>query len=203
MDVNKMSKNRADMNRCERMYRRVSAVYVLACGFYILADALLFLMSMNGDLLYLLLNGLVFKGAVLAAGFLGTYRKSNLFAGAAPLIMLFNTVLFWNADDYFDKFLGGLLGIKINAVYLAASVVLAVLTIISNAKYRYLEQQEGFPQFSEVFEQQKTGKPQYGLTFEERVEQIRKSARSDMEELSAEAPLTDDSRQSVGKMDEI
>lgn len=81
MDVNKMSKKRADMNRCERMYRRVSAVYALACGFYILADALLFLMSMNGDLLYLLLNGLVFKGAVLAAGVPRHIQEEQPFRG--------------------------------------------------------------------------------------------------------------------------
>lgn len=203
MDSSIMAKNRADLNKCGKIYRIVTTVYVLACGFYILADALLFLMSMNGDLFYLLLNGLVFKGAVLAAGFLGAYKRSDIFAGTAPLIMLFNTVLFWNADNYFDRFLGGLLGIRINAVYLVGAAVLAFMTILANMKYRYLEQQEGFPQFSEVFEQQKTGKPMYGMTFEERAEQLRQTARGDMEELPAETPLMDESRPSIGQMDEI
>ena len=77
--------------------------------------------------------------------------------------------------------------------------------IIANNKYQYLEQQEGFPQFSEFFEQQKTGKPTYGLTIEERAEQLKVNARSDMDELSLETPMyiENSSGERFGKMDEI
>ena len=205
MNPIEITKNLSDLKKCNRIYNIVAKVYVLSCGFYILADAFLFIISMNGDLFYLLLNGPVFKGAVLAAGYLGTYKKSNLIAVIAPVIMLFNTLLLWNADNYFDKFVSGILDIKINAVYLIMSIILAVMTILANSKYHFLEKQEGFPQFNEVFEQQKTGKPVYGLTFEERAERLRKNARDDMEELSLETPMYLESRSSSGhgKMDEI
>ncbi|MDO4863907.1 MAG: hypothetical protein Q4A05_07040 [Ruminococcus sp.] len=199
--MSSMTQNHAAMKRCSRTYTIVSTVYVTACGFYILAGAYLSLI-MEGSL-YHLINGPLFKGAVLAAGFLGTYKKSNLFAGLAPIIMFFNTVLFRNVDNYFDAFWGTVLPMKIDILYLFMTIALAVLTIIANAKYRYLEQQEGFPQFSEVFEQQKTGKPQYGETYIERIEKLRASSRGDMDGIPDDTPLMDESRPSIGQMDEI
>lgn len=204
MKSSSMTKNLSDLHKCNRLYNIIATIYVLACGFYILADLFLFILSVNGDLFYLLLNGPVFKGAVLALGFMGAYKKNNILAVIASIIMFLNTVLFWNADNYFDRFLS-ITGIKINSVYFTMSIVLAVFNIIANNKYQYLEQQEGFPQFSEFFEQQKTGKPTYGLTIEERAEQLKVNARSDMDELSLETPMyiENSSGERFGKMDEI
>lgn len=203
MADSRMTKNHADMKKCGRVYTFVSSVYVTAFGFYILADMYLLLITMNGDFKYLLLNGPVFKGAVLAAGFIGTYKKSNFFAGIAPMIMFINTALFRNVDNYFDQFWGTVMPMKIDLMYLFMTIALAVMTILANMKYRYLEQQEGFPQFSEVFEQQKTGKPQYGTTYAERLEQLRRTASGNMEGIPDETPMMDESRPSIGQMDEI
>ena len=183
MNRSTLTKKHADLKKCNKLYGIITAVYIISCGAYILASLYFILLPFDLSPLYLFLNGPVFKGAVLVLGFLGAYKKKDLFAGAAPLIMFFDMIIFWNADNQFDGFWGAVLGIKINAVFFTATVALAVLNVIVNAKYRYLEQQEGFPQFSEVFEQQKKGKPEYGLTFEERAEQLRKTARSDMEEI--------------------
>ncbi len=203
MGTNELTKNHAAMKKCGRVYTFVSTVYVIAFGFYILADLYLVLITMKGDFKYLLLNGPVFKGAVLASGFLGTYRKSNLFAGIAPIIMFINAVLFRNADNYFDRFWGTVMPMKIDLLYTFMTIALAVMTILANMKYRYLEQQEGFPQFSEVFEQQKKRKPQYGSTYEERIEQLSRSSTSDMEGIPVDTPMMEESRPSIGQMDEI
>ena len=183
MDNNEMTKNRAALNKCSRAYNSISGFYVIGCVSYAGIAMYLTLVTCVVNGTYLFLDGPFFKGAVLAAGFLGTYRKNNILALLAPLIMFINTAAFWNADNLFDIFWGSVIQIKINALFLIASVILAAATVIANSKYHYLEQQPGFPQFSAIFEQQKTGRPEYGMTYEERAEELKKTARSEMDEL--------------------
>ena len=66
---------------------------------------------------------------------------------------------------------------KIDLVYTIVMIVLGVATMLANAKYHYLEEQEGFPQFSELFEEQKKRGPVNAMSYEERAEQLRRAAR--------------------------
>ena len=154
---------------------------------YAIAAVYLMLISMNGDILYLLFAGPVSKSALLVCGYLGAYKKNEMFAAAAPCIMiisLFIPEFFHSIGNYFDLFMGIVISdFSIDGIYLIASVIMAVITVVTNRKYRYLEQQEGFPYFNERFELQKAGGPKYGADSEERAEQLKKTQRSDMEEL--------------------
>lgn len=187
MDGSNFGKHRDMLKKCNKVYNAVSIVYVAGCGLYALAAAYLLLISMNNDILFLLFDGPVSKSALLVCGYLGVYKKNNLFAAAAPCVMLLSLLIpavFHNNGNYLDMFLGVAIGgFSINGIYLTASVIMAVITMITNRKYRYLEQQEGFPYFNERFELQKSGGVQYGSSFQERAEQLKKTQRSDMDEI--------------------
>ncbi len=177
MDTSALARNRTALKKCAKVYNIVTAVYVISCVAYIAAELYMILLPFDTDPFYLLMNGPVFKGAVLTAGFLGTYKKSTLFAGLAPMIMLINLILYWNADNFFDLFFGVVMPMKIDLVYTIVMIVLGVATMLANAKYHYLEEQEGFPQFSELFEEQKKRGPVNAMSYEERAEQLRRAAR--------------------------
>lgn len=187
MDGNNFAMHLHMLKRCNKVYNAVSILYVAGCGMYAIAAVYLMLISMNGDILYLLFAGPVSKSALLVCGYLGTYKKNDMFAMAAPCIMIISLFIpecFHSIGNYFDIFMGIVIsGFSIDAIYLAASVILAAVTIITNRKYRYLEEQEGFPYFNERFELQKAGGSQYGSSVREQVEERKKTQHSDMDEI--------------------
>ena len=187
MDGNNFGKHRDMLKKCNKVYNAVSIVYVAGCVLYAFAAAYLMLISMNGDILFLLFDGPVSKSAILVCGYLGTYKKNDMLAMAAPCIMiisLFIPEFFHSIGNYFDIFMGIVVSnFSINGIYLAATVVMAAITILTNRKYRYLEQQEGFPYFNERFEHQRSGGPQYGSSVREQIEERKKTQHSDMDEI--------------------
>ena len=74
---------------------------------------------------------MLFDAGVLITGFMSTYKKNNILAAASVVLVLI--------ESAFSRF----------ALVLAPFVIAAaVITVIANKKYKWLEQQDGFPYFN-------------------------------------------------------
>lgn len=113
---------------------------------------------------------IVFRIVYVVVAFAGLYCKKNLWAIAAPVVVAVNWLM---TADEMDSFL------------CALSVAVAIGTVINNRVYAYLEQQEGFPYFSERFEKQKVDYDRFNETnpFDAAAEERRKTVSDKMDDL--------------------
>lgn len=150
-------KNRISLKNCQRVYNLVALTYIFVYGgslFGSLYSCILMLSS-----LLQILNAL-FLAAILAAGFMGAYLKSDLFAIGAPVIAAINAPISPNL---------GYFGVPL-------TVGLALGTVLANKKYKWLEKQEGFPYFNVRFTNQKFDQVQFGIKdpYTQKLEELRK-----------------------------
>ncbi|MBR2284026.1 MAG: hypothetical protein IJ874_06360 [Ruminococcus sp.] len=165
------AKNRIQIKTCTRVYNSTAVIYGVMCLIPILSVGISTLITFGrgGSLL----DGMIFKALILGCGFYGAYRKNDVFTVAAPIIAVMGAILYpsvWN---------DGLA---------AGSVALAVMGVLANRKYRWLEQQYGFPYFNERFEEQNMNAVQRNIKddYQVQYEELKKKSEqhgSDMDEL--------------------
>lgn len=152
------------------------------CVLYIFAATYLMILSVSGDSLFLFFDGLVFKGAILYCGYMGTYKRDSKYAAAAPIIAAFNSgigVIFSNNGNYLDMFLLSS-GPFTNLLVFFITIILMALTIYANKLYKWLEEQPGFPHFNERYdEQKKQSETGYVSRFDMRNDLLAKSENND------------------------
>ncbi|MBQ6180689.1 MAG: hypothetical protein IJK31_03250 [Ruminococcus sp.] len=158
-----MAKNAMLMKKYKKNCNRVGIAYMAGCGMYIFAATYLMILTVAGDVMFLFLDGIVFKGLILFFGYGGVYKLSDKFALAAPAVAFLNLGLeaATGGTNYMDVFLGEITGGGMAAFVFAVTVLLAAITLKANRDYRYLEQQEGFPQFNERFHEQNNAPKEY------------------------------------------
>ena len=134
-----MSENLTALRRCNKVYKFVfllnaaSVVIIIGCVFFQLIGSILLL----NDFLHTLLPlCFLMPGAAVSAIYSG-YRRKDVFAVFAPILALIGV------------FLRPIMGIM-----LSADILSALLVLCANAKYRYLEQQEGYPHFNPLLHEQ-------------------------------------------------
>ena len=121
-------RNLTALKRCKKVYNIVGLFFLVAFGFALFCSAYFMILSLF-DMIYLRL--MLFDAGVLITGFMSTYKKNNILAAASVVLVLI--------ESAFSRF----------ALVLAPFVIAAaVITIIANKKYKWLEQQDGFPYFN-------------------------------------------------------
>ncbi len=138
-------KNRLSIKRCNRWYNIIAIYYLLVYGAKTFIDVY---SCFLGASLFMLLVALV-SFATLAAGFCGVYLHRDIFPIAAPLLALLHESL---AGPIFD-------------VIVPLCILCSVMNIVVNRKYRWLEQQDGFPYFNLRFRVQEIDNSQWNIKY--------------------------------------
>ncbi|MCM1314563.1 MAG: hypothetical protein NC040_09065 [Muribaculaceae bacterium] len=136
------TENHFALKKCERIYSFIFWAYALSCIPYACAIFIYAVLEslILGNILDLIRNFLLTL-AVFVSGLVSVYKKEPKFTWL-PVIIAFIAELASGFHDTFSLFLG-------------ISLVSSILLTLVHKKYRWLEQQEGFPYFNEFFEEQK------------------------------------------------
>lgn len=188
-----MARNRKLLKECNRAYNTVTTIYAVICAFY--AGVILFGMflgTVNSQLLAFL-DGVVFKGALFFCGLMACYKHDTKFTLFAMVIALINTFL----NDC------------INSPVFIITIILSVVTAVANKKYHYLENQFGFPYFSERFEEQNMNTRQREIKdeYQQNYEKYMKTSSSDMTDINSAVRTVDLTKKEdtvrTGTMDDV
>lgn len=171
--------NRSMLIRCKKMYTFVAIAYFITCIPFSFISFYTMILTVENNVFSLFLDS-VFKVAIFFLGYIGNYRHNNMYSYYATGVGVLDIIV-CGADNYLQSFF--IMFDDFNAILLNSYIILCIITIRTNKKYAYLEQQEGFPHFSEIFEEQKAMKDRD--VYAERYEEIKKasSGKSDMDEL--------------------
>lgn len=140
-------KNAALMNKCRRIYNRVSILYAAVFIPYTLMCIILGLLGMNA---VILCDSLFLKPPVIICGIMACYKKNNKFLIYVICIQIISAFVHPGGDTFIDVLFGSLItGVGFNVILAVLAGVLSGFTIYANKKYHWLEEQYGFPHFNE------------------------------------------------------
>lgn len=190
MADDEMMKNMRLMKKCKKTDDRVSMIYILVFGFYVIGALYLTFLGINEGLLTFL-DTVILKLAVLVSGYLACYKHNNkflLFAFGSSAVTIATNVT--------------------NILIVFLVVILSLITITNNKLYHYLENQVGFPYFSERFEMQNIDTKQREIKdqYQQRYEQYTKNSSEEMTDVDLNyRPENSGTNEfdNSGKMDEI
>lgn len=148
MDRKKFSENALLLKKCEKIYTLLFWVYALLCIPY--ACGVLVYACIKGIIvtdISCLIRGSLLVLAIFCAGLVSIYKKELKFTWI-PVAVAFISAFLNSFNDTFVIFFG-------------LSVVSSFLLTFTHKKYRFLENQDGFPYFNERFEEQKNSLKNY------------------------------------------
>lgn len=180
--LDELSRNYCALGRCKKI-----------CVGLLIAYLLLFGLNIGG------LISIIILGAALAVEYYGIYAHKDFPAIIGPAV--------WMVFSFASgglTFRGAFVGMTILQLIVAAATI--PVCIINNRKYRWLEEQPGYPYFNQRFEEQKMDslrheiKPDYVTKYEN----MRKTETSEMEDFSkGETDPANTPKNSSGYMDSI
>lgn len=150
------SQNRMMLGRCKKFYNAVSVFYLVTYGLSIFTSAYFMILALF-DLIYVML--IFLNAAILVTGFIGAYKKNDIFPVAASALAII--------DLFYSRFA---------VLFTPIVIILSVLTIIVNKKYKWLTQQDGFPYFNTRFRDQELDSVQWNIKdpYQQNYEEIKK-----------------------------
>lgn len=165
-DKAELLKNKASLRLCERIYSTIGKIYIAICGVLIALCIIMMIYTVNGDELYIVAE-ILFKSVILVFGYMSCYTKKTIYAWIAPIIAVLNALVTFGVNYY------------LAVIFIAC----AALTAYTNEKYHKLEQCEGFPQFSEIYEEQKKISSREVSEYQERYDEMIKTQSDRMDEV--------------------
>ena len=135
-------KYREELAQCNRVFGVLGTIYIVFACAYILALIPMFFLSMSLRMSFVsfILCAVLCIPSSIALGYYSVYRKHQF----AAVLAIFPVVVgvFFASHAVFIGF--------IDVVLIPVSIVSAILVTIYGKNYHFLEQQEGFPHFSEL-----------------------------------------------------
>ena len=152
-----LAHNRISLAKCKKVYNVVSIIYLGLYGVSLFGSIYFMILSLFDPSYFALI---IINAGVIFTGFMGAYKKNDLFAALAPLIALI--------DLFFSTF-----AILCTPIAIACGVC----TIIANRKYRWLEKQYGFPYFNSRFINQVIDRDQWNIKdpYTQQLEELKKN----------------------------
>ena len=165
-----MSENLTALRRCNKVYKYVfllnaaAVLITLGCVFFQLIGSILMLTNFLHTLIPFCF---LMPGAAVSAIYSG-YRRKDVFAVFSPVLALIGVLL------------RPLMGIM-----LSADILSAMLVLFANAKYRYLEQQEGYPHFNPLLHEQLQRAEDFHIhdPYKELARKLKKNAANSMDNI--------------------
>lgn len=172
-----MARNLKLLKQCNGTYNTVTTIYAAICAFYAGVAFFQILLSTTFHPFFTFLDGILFKGALFFCGFMACYKHDTKFTLFAMIIAVINVFL----ND------------NINSLICIITIVLSVVTSFTNKQYHYLENQFGFPYFSERFEEQNLDKRQREIKdeYQQSYERYMKNLSFDMTDINSAVRTVD------------
>ncbi len=165
------NQNLKSLKNCKKLYNLIFYVYAFICIPWAASSLYAIIITTGHNELYYLIDGIVIKLAVFFCGLMGCYKHENIFALFAVGVQMLSLVISGSA---------------LNGVVATVFIAMCVINIITNKKYVWLEQQEGFPYFNERIEQTneifRSGRDVYKEQYE-KLKEKNSSLSSEMDEL--------------------
>lgn len=142
-------KNRTSIKICNICFNAIAIFYIVVFG-YITSQSF-----SSADIACTIINALT-----LCSGYIGVYKHQNVFSIAPPVLVLICSM--------FES--------RISYLFFLC-VLCTVINIFANKKYRWLEQQDGFPYFNMRFRNQEFDKCQWNIKdpYTVQLEEIKKN----------------------------
>lgn len=145
-----LSRNKAALDRCNKIYKWIFiavAAPVLAAVAYSIFEMFISILFLNLNALFaFLICGVILPPISGTLIIYSGYVRQDIFAYTSPLPLALGVV--------FDVLLGDTGVVSVLVPGLMIVIILIVPTVLANSKYRYLEDQEGFPHFSPLLIEQ-------------------------------------------------
>ena len=188
------SKNRAMLNRCNKMYTRLAIAYAFVLLVFPIASLMIsFATIISHDSIFLIIDSIVMFPPMIWFAWKAVYAKRDLPAMGIIAFMVINQIILGISRHYVSgKWMNGLWTFKsveycfwINLGVGIVLTVIAAINLATNIKYHWLEEQYGFPHFNERFQQQCDDKQQREILdqFQQEVNRLKKTATDEMPEL--------------------
>ncbi len=190
-NVDEMAQHGALYRKVKKYYNIASILYVALFLFYALAMLALGITLTGEKAIIIILDSLILKTGVIICGFMSCYKKNNVFAICATVIQIVSVILCPECGTFLDLLVGFAgTGLTFNALLLILAIVLTVLTVINNKKYRYLSEQAGFPHFNERRTNQEFDKKQREIKdeFQQKFDRLKKTSTDEMGDISKITP---------------
>ena len=158
---NNYAKNLSMLRKCRRFYTVIFWTYCISCvppALMILIYGTIALASSASGNVFGFTATMILLIALFVTGFLSVYKKDPKFT-YLPIPVAVLLSLMQCFDDMF--FLDVLTLGAMESIYMVIAVASSVILTFVNKKYRWLEQQDGFPYFNERFEEKKNGLYEY------------------------------------------
>lgn len=138
--ASELTHNYASLKKCEMAYKWVFGIYTILCLAFVITTLSAGFNPLGlGDFALIFFDGIICKCAMLVSGFIGVYKKNDRAAILTPVILLINSLFFMS---------------EVNFGLFVLSAGLAAVNVTANKKYRWLEEQEGFPYFNQALLEQ-------------------------------------------------
>ncbi|MDE6677869.1 MAG: hypothetical protein K2K02_02410 [Ruminococcus sp.] len=153
---NNYAKNLTMLKKCQKIYNIIFWIYVVSSvpliGITIIYGTLSLASVSNNIKDYV--GTLILLLAFLATGILSVYKKETKFTYLpVPVSLLLKTMsIFFSSEMYF---LNVITLDSLESLHIIVAVVCSAVITVTNKKYHWLEQQDGFPYFNERFEENK------------------------------------------------
>ena len=196
--VHEFSENFKALKRCEMIYNKVSWLYI-AMPLMNIFFGIVIMVGASYDALFVLIMQVLIYPFVGYHGWMSCYRKNDFSAMSAPTAIGINCIVLLVASVLVEGKIFGrvpfnsvLFALVPNVGSLAVSCFSCVLTLRVNAKYRWLEQQVGFPYFNERNEEHKMDMRQFDIIdpYQLEINRLKKTSRDDMPEMELPADKT-------------
>lgn len=193
------SKNLVALKKCRKVYAVVFFTYLVAGLFFVLYS-FISITSTSWDWLFyelevglfstvvfmLIIDSVIIAPLAFFLAYRGCMKQHDLCAALAPVVVAANYALMivLKVRHFFDHIPPAFVVVS---VYSLLCIAVSVANIRANVKYHWLEQQEGFPQFSERFYEQQEDKFQRGIMdqYEQEVSRLKKTSADAMTDVGS------------------
>lgn len=157
---NNYLKNLSMLKKCRRYYNIIFWIYFISCvppAGITLIYGVLALSTVSSNVTGFAMTFILLL-AVFATGLLSVYKKETKFT-YLPLLPALILMLVNNFSEMF--FLNVITLYSMGTIHMVIAIASSVVLTVTNRKYRWLEQQDGFPYFNERFEKNKDSLSEY------------------------------------------
>lgn len=189
------------LKRCKRFYTIAMWTEAALIIAYLLVTVFIMLGTViQHDSLFLVFDSLLFCPLTFYLAMRGIIKRNDFSALILPLIFGANQVILGISRKYvsgemfvFFKFRSVDYCFWIHLAVAVICSILAIINLFANHKYRFLEEQPGFPYFNirAVEMEAESRKIGSGRAFQNEYEQMKRTSTPEMSDISAAVPMND------------
>lgn len=197
----KLAADLMSLKRCKRFYTiAMWTCASLIIGYLLVTVFIMLATVIQHDSLFLVFDSILFCPICFFLSMRGIIKRNDFSALILPLIFIANQLILGVSRKYvsgemfvFFNFRSVDYCFWIHLVVAVICSISAVINLFANRKYRYLEEQPGFPYFNIRALEMNAGSRKIGegRAFQNEYELLKRTSTSEMSDISAAVPMND------------